>query len=166
MGGAGGCEPDLQLNSQNWRTGLTWRRKAPKLALRMSRQRRAGVERQVLTGLGERLAMRRLERNLSQAVLAKEAGVSQRTIVRLESGQSTQLANLVRVLRALGLLDGLWSAVDALVPRSHTRPLAQLREQEEGQARRRRRASSRPAKSASRTNSAWSWGDEAPGELP
>lgn len=124
------------------------------------------MERQALTGLGERLAMRRLERNLSQAVLAKEAGVSQRTIVRLESGQSTQLANVVRVLRVLGLLDGLWSAIDALVPRLDTRPLAQLRAQEEGQARRRRRASSSPAKSASRANSTWSWGDEAPGELP
>jgi len=110
--------------------------------------------------------MRRLERNLSQAVLAREAGVSQRTIVRLESGQSTQLANLVRVLRVLGLLDGVWSALDALVPRSDTRPLAQLRAQEDGQARRRRRASPRQSNADSRANSAWSWGDEAPGEGP
>lgn len=62
--------------------------------------------------LGERLAQHRLNRNLSQSALAKRAGISRRTLSRLENGEPTQLENLLRVLHALGLLAGL----DELVP--------------------------------------------------
>jgi len=58
-----------------------------------------------LATLGHRLEQRRLARDLTQATLAREAGVSKSTIERLENGASVQLANLVRVLRALELLD-------------------------------------------------------------
>ena len=40
----------------------------------------------VLTELGGRLTRLRLERNLTQAQLAEQAGVSKRTVQRLESG--------------------------------------------------------------------------------
>ena len=40
----------------------------------------------ILAELGERLARYRLNRNLTQDQLAREAGVSKRTIVRLEDG--------------------------------------------------------------------------------
>lgn len=89
----------------------------------------------VLRELGRRLARHRLDRDLSQAALAHEAGISRRTLVRLESGQSTQLTNLLRVLRVLGLLANL----DRLVPAPRPSPLAQLEQAE----RARRRASRR-----------------------
>lgn len=94
----------------------------------------------VLRELGLRLARHRLAQDLSQGALAHEAGISRRTLVRLESGQSTQTTNLLRVLRALGLLGNL----ERLVPAPRASPLAQLERAE----RERRRASRRVRRSA------------------
>ena len=47
----------------------------------------------VLNLLGERLGRHRLDHNLTQADLAAAAGVSKRTVERLEAGGSTQLSN-------------------------------------------------------------------------
>ena len=80
------------------------------------------TDQRVLADLGDRLAQHRLNRNLTQDQLAREAGVSKRTIVRLENGQSSQATNLVRVLRALGLLGDL----DALVPAPLASPIEAL----------------------------------------
>jgi len=105
----------------------------------------------ILQELGERLAGARLERNLTQAALAEEAGVAKRTVERLESGQAaTQLSGFVRVCRALGLLERL----DALVPEGTASPIAQLRLQ----GRKRQRATGR--KAASGEAKKWTWGDE------
>jgi transcriptional regulator with XRE-family HTH domain len=94
----------------------------------------------VLTDLGARLAHLRLQRNLTQEELAHEAGVSKRTVIRLESGESTQLTNLIRVVRALGLLGNL----DAFVPAGTT---AHARER--ASARVGRREEARPVEQAS-----------------
>jgi transcriptional regulator with XRE-family HTH domain len=72
-----------------------------------------------LKELGQRLAQYRLNQNLSQADLGKRAGVSRNTITRMEAGKSTQATNLIRTLRALGLLQNL----DALVPEPQVSPL-------------------------------------------
>jgi len=88
----------------------------------------------VLHELGQRLARYRLNRNMTQSALAAESGVSTPTIQRLESGQSTQAANLIRVLRTLKLLENL----DALLPEPAISPLQQARMQ----GRKRQRASS------------------------
>ena len=106
----------------------------------------------VLAALGDRLARLRLERNLTQAQLAREAGVSKRTLIRLEHGESTQLTNLIRVLRGLGALGNL----DALIPPTRTSPIEQLR----ARAKTRRRAS--PAARNRRPSTTWAWGDEPP----
>ena len=59
------------------------------------------VDEVILRELGERLARVRLERNLTQAGLAEQAGVSKRTVERLESGGVTQLVRSgARVPRA------------------------------------------------------------------
>ena len=104
----------------------------------------------ILQELGERLAGVRLERNLTQAALAEEAGVAKRTVERLESGQAaTQLSGFVRVCRALGLLERL----DELVPEGTASPIAQLRLQ----GRKRQRATGRKAPAAA--GKKWTWGD-------
>ena len=109
-----------------------------------------------LRELGSRLAAARLERNLTQAALAEQAGVAKRTVERLESGAvATQLSGFLRVCRVLGVLERF----DALIPEPTLSPMAQLKLQ----GRKRQRAAS-----TTRTNAAdrhivsepkpWTWG--------
>ncbi|MBC8124460.1 MAG: helix-turn-helix domain-containing protein [Candidatus Kapabacteria bacterium] len=78
----------------------------------------------ILRELGLRLTGARLRLNLTQAELAEQAGVSKRTIERLESGETAmQLLSLLRVCRVLGLLERL----DSLVPEDAPSPMEQLR---------------------------------------
>ena len=100
--------------------------------------------------LGRRLARHRLNRNLTQAAVAAEAGVSTLTVQRIEQGHSSQAANLIRILRALGLLENL----DALVPEPAISPVQQARMR----GRIRQRASSRSGKPEPSID--WTWGDE------
>ncbi len=109
----------------------------------------------VLAELGERLAQYRLRQNLTQAELASEAGVSKRTLGRLEAGESTQLTNLIRILRVLGLLDNL----DSFVPPSPSSPVELLRMQ--GKERKRASRKSTPSKE---NEEDWTWGSEDEGE--
>lgn len=89
-----------------------------------------------LRDLGARLAAHRLAANLTQAQLAQEAGVSKRTVERLESGATAvQLSAFLRVCRVLGLQQRL----DQLVPEPAPSPLAQLKLR----GRQRKRASGR-----------------------
>lgn len=107
----------------------------------------------VLREIGERVARLRLRRNLTQAELAKRAGVSKRTVLRLESGESTQLTNLIRVLRALGMLEDVLRAI----PAAQASPIEQL--QANGKQRRRASPSSSPPRPGQK-NGPWRWGDE------
>lgn len=104
----------------------------------------------LLRELGDRLAGARLARNLTQAALAEQAGVSKRTVERLESGEvAAQLSALLRVCRALGLVERF----DALLPERSAGPMAQLKLQ----GRQRRRASGR--KLTAREPGKWTWGE-------
>ena len=76
-----------------------------------------------LEALGSRLAAVRLKRNLTQTALAREAGVSRATIERLERGVGADLKLLVRVLRALELLEGFLAGI----PTDEPSPMALLR---------------------------------------
>ena len=113
----------------------------------------------VLTELGKRLARYRLNMNLSQAELGRRAGVSRNTVVRMENGESTQATNLIRTLRALGLLQNL----DAVVPQSQVSPLQMA--MRHGRARVRASGTARvsgKAKLSARGNKKpWEWGDDA-----
>jgi transcriptional regulator with XRE-family HTH domain len=106
----------------------------------------------ILGEIGARAAQARLARNLTQDQLAADAGVSKRTLERLESGQSVQLATVVRVLRALDLAAGF----DLLIPEPTASPLAQLKLQ--GHRRERASRSTRGGKPPSKD---WSWDDDA-----
>ena len=76
----------------------------------------------VLKELGSRLAHFRLLKNLSQLEMSEEAGVSKRTIERLEAGNSVQLSSFIRIIRMLNLM----SAFNGIVPEPQLGPIAQL----------------------------------------
>ena len=109
----------------------------------------------VLAILGERLAHDRLQQNLTQAQLAKESGVSKRTIERLEAGESVQLTNFLRVLRVFGRINGL----DSLLPPPMPSPMEQLRLQGK---QRQRASSSRKSTAVAEPEGVWHWGDNTP----
>ena len=102
------------------------------------------------TEIGGRLARLRLARNLTQEALARDAGVSLRTVRRLEAGSPCSLDSFLRVALALGLGD----AIAAAVPANHIRPIERVA------ARGAERRRARPAKGRE-ANSSWSWGEES-----
>jgi transcriptional regulator with XRE-family HTH domain len=106
----------------------------------------------VLAELGDRLARTRLERNLSQDQVAREAGVSRATVERLEAGNSVKTTSLIRVLRSLGLLD----ALDRLIPEPLPSPIERLRLKGRQRQRARRGRSDVPPEGPG----PWRWGDE------
>lgn len=61
----------------------------------------------VLILLGERISRQRLNQNITQAELAKRAGMARIVVQRLENGLGCKLENLIRILRALGLIEQL-----------------------------------------------------------
>ena len=73
----------------------------------------------ILTELGERVSRQRLNRNVTQTDLAEKAGVARIVVQRLEGGRGCTLENLIRILRALELLDQL----DAFLPEPGLSPL-------------------------------------------
>ena len=106
----------------------------------------------VLRELGGRLARLRLDRTLTQAQLAAEAGVSKRTVERLESGAvATQLSGFLRVSRVLALLERF----EYLVPEFVPSPISQLKLR--GKVRKRASAKKNSVPSTPR----WTWGDES-----
>jgi hypothetical protein len=72
-------------------------------------------------------------------------------VERLEAGESTQLSSLIRILRALGLLDRF----EALVPEPLPSPIEQL----QLQGKQRQRASGRSAEDEP-AEGGWTWGDD------
>ncbi len=64
--------------------------------------------------MGGSLRRLRLDRNLEQATLARRAGISLRSLQRLELGQGSNTHTLISVLRALGRED--WLKTIAPVP--------------------------------------------------
>jgi putative transcriptional regulator len=67
----------------------------------------AATTEEILVELGQRLRRARLRNNRGQAPLAREAGVGERTLRKLELGGDVQLSTLVNILRALKSLDAL-----------------------------------------------------------
>lgn len=105
----------------------------------------------VLAELGARLAHARLEQGLRQAELAARAGIGVATLQRLETGQDVRLTTVVRVMRALGLLD----ALDALIREPGPSPIELLKLR--GRQRQRVRFTRTPDEVSPQP---WRWGDE------
>jgi transcriptional regulator with XRE-family HTH domain len=94
----------------------------------------------VLKALGERIARRRIDRDYTQRQLADRSGVGRSAIQRLEAGETVNSLILIRVLRALDVLDEL----DAGIPELGPSPVQVLR----SEGRVRQRATGQWAKSA------------------
>lgn len=65
-----------------------------------------------LRDVGDDLSTWRRLRHLTAAEVADRAGVGVSTVQRLEGGQGATLENLLRVARALGVLEPLQQALD------------------------------------------------------
>jgi transcriptional regulator with XRE-family HTH domain len=99
--------------------------------------------------IGQRLESIRLAQNISQSDLAAEAGVSRRTITRLENGGGISVETLIRIMRALGIANRL----EALLPDPSLRPIDQVRLKGKQRQRARQLAGAKTGE--------WTWGDES-----
>lgn len=73
--------------------------------------------------LGEQLGRYRLLQNIPQTELAQNAGISARTLRRLESGEGGSMDSFIRVLMALNIDSNL----SVLIPDSTVRPMERTR---------------------------------------
>jgi len=102
-----------------------------------------------LAELGRRLAQLRIGQQLTQAELARKAGIGKRTLERLEAGDTTQTKTLLRVLRELDLLERL----ELLLPEPKARPSQVVKAEELPKRVSRTRGQKRD-------KGPWKWGDE------
>jgi Predicted transcriptional regulator with C-terminal CBS domains len=73
----------------------------------------------ILKTLGVRFKQNRLSQNISQAELAKKAGVSALSIAHIEVGTSTSMKTFLAAIRALGKIRNL----DLLLPEPPVSPI-------------------------------------------
>ena len=99
----------------------------------------------ILKELGCRLRDIRVSRSTTQQELAKNAGVSFSTVVRVENGESVNMENYMKILRVLGLLPNF----DLLIPEQPPT----LEELFKGKPKRQRASKQKKARE-------WKWGDE------
>lgn len=107
------------------------------------------TSRQIEADLCKRIQKIRLARNITQAQLASEAGVSASTIYRLENGIKVSFDTFIRVLIAFGLQ----STLQLVLPDPEIRPIE--RASRAGIERQRARG-----KDTDDEKTPWKWGDE------
>ena len=104
--------------------------------------------------LSERIEELRLQRNITQSRLAREAGVSRSTITRLvQQGKGISLDSFIRILKALQLAHNL----ESLLPDPGLSPLEEL--EKSSQTPRQR------ARGKKQDRKKWTWQDDE-GEAP
>ena len=103
----------------------------------------------LLEETGKKLERLRLSRNITQSELAQDAGVSLRTLRRLESGEGATLDSFIRILAALKLQQNM----DLLIPNPRIRPIERVRT---GGRERQRARSAKTVKHGTK----WRWGSE------
>ncbi len=81
------------------------------------------TDEEILDEIGSRLRRYRLQANITQADLARQAGISLRTLGNIEAGRDVQFGTVIRILRAMGRLDSL----DAFLPPVGISPMELLR---------------------------------------
>ena len=103
----------------------------------------------ILAEIGQRIAHRRIEMRLTQAVAAERAGIGKRTLEAIEAGNDCQFSSLISLLRVLNLFEHL----NQLVPEATISPMEMLKMQ----GKQRKRASS--PKTVTKKQP-WKWKDE------
>lgn len=103
----------------------------------------------ILKELGSQVMQYRLNKNISHEELAKQSGVSYKTITRLESGESVQLLSLMKILRALNLIQNM----AMLLPEIQESPIQKV----EMRGKTRKKAHS---KKKDNTIKNWIWGED------
>ena len=104
---------------------------------------------EVLRELGKRIREVRIDMDMTQNEAAKKAGVTAKTVSRIENGEDLAVSTMLNVLRALGLAQNM----DALVPELTARP-SRLMANEKERLRVRKKASQNDS------SRQWKWGDE------
>ena len=107
---------------------------------------------QIEIALCSRLEKIRLSRNITQSQLAGEAGVSVKTIYRMEKGEGISLDTFIRILTALGIQKNL----EILLPDPSVQPIDRIKNENNDRKRARSRKSTK-------NNEKWSWGAEEVG---
>jgi transcriptional regulator with XRE-family HTH domain len=74
----------------------------------------------IIRQIGHFIKHSRAQKNLTQAELAKRAGLNRYTLSKIETGESITLASLIQILRALDAL----SVLDQFVVQDEISPLA------------------------------------------
>ncbi len=115
-----------------------------------NRQTRLRTPESISQEIGQKLERLRLSRNITQAALAQDAGISERTLRRLESGDNPTLDSLIRVLISLKIQQN----VDLLVPDPRVRPIERVRTKG---GERQRSSSTKPTKKTKQ----WEWGTKS-----
>lgn len=104
---------------------------------------------ELLSIIGSRVKDFRIGMNLTQDELARDTGLSLRTIINLETGKDVKLTSLLYVLRKFNIIQNL----DGLIPDQGVRPsdmhyLGKKRERV------------RRSKKSDNGNTAWKWGED------
>jgi len=102
----------------------------------------------ILKELGQRIKDIRISMSLKQKDLAVKAGVSIRTIVRVETGDNIKIESFINILRVLGCIQN----IELLITEQKLSP-----EMIFNKKNKRQRASSKQKKE---NKSSWKWGDE------
>lgn len=109
----------------------------------------------LLRELGRRVGRHRLARNMTQTELGDLAGVGRSTVQKLERGGTVQAVSLVKIFRALDLLDEF----DAAIPERIELPVQEL--DRTRSPRRRARHRTQETDAGATPEQPWTWGDES-----
>lgn len=104
----------------------------------------------VVAEIGHRISRRRVEFNMTQADVAKKAGMSKKTVENIESGASSQMSTIIRIFRVLDLMDNL----DHLIPELGSKPMDLLKQK------RKIRVRASKARDKKTTSKKWKWKED------
>lgn len=103
----------------------------------------------IMKELGQRLKDTRIAVSLTQKELAERAGVSSKTVERIENGENVRIAHVISILRAMNLTENL----ELLIPEQ---PLSPTQLHDYGKKRKRAVSMKKTVKD----RNDWKWGDE------
>jgi len=83
----------------------------------------SATDREIMAGIGSRLASLREARRLTMVQAAERAAISRRTLYRAERGENPTVLTLIRILRVYGRLE----ALESFIPEPEMSPLEYMR---------------------------------------